>query len=159
MRPSNDERGIALVLAMFALVVIGALVGSTFVAGRVEQQSGRNTFYANQAREAAEAGLSDALAVLEPATLTALVVGHAPLSLDSIALGNWVSANREVTRLTSRLFLIRSRGVRRTAGGIVLGARSLGALVEVASATAPADTGSAAAAGVRLIERGWIQLY
>ena len=43
-RRLSDERGIALAVAVFALVVIGALVAGTFYAGRLEQQTGRNTF-------------------------------------------------------------------------------------------------------------------
>ena len=47
----SNERGMALAVAIFALVVIGALVAGTFFAGRLEQQSGQNTFYASQAAE------------------------------------------------------------------------------------------------------------
>ena len=50
-RRVSDERGIALAVAIFALVVIGALVAGTFYAGRLEQQTGRNTFTAAQAAE------------------------------------------------------------------------------------------------------------
>ena len=57
----SSERGIALAVAVFALVVIGALVAGTFFAGRLEQQTGQNTMFATQAGEAAEAGLSDAI--------------------------------------------------------------------------------------------------
>src|SRR5688500_1190539 len=56
----NDERGMALALAMVSLVVIGALVSGTFFAGRMEMISGRNSVYAVQASEAAEAGLAAA---------------------------------------------------------------------------------------------------
>ena len=60
-RRLSDERGIALAVAVFALVVIGALVAGTFFAGRLEQQTGRNTIYAAQAAEVAEAGLNEAV--------------------------------------------------------------------------------------------------
>jgi Tfp pilus assembly protein PilX len=71
-RRLSDERGIALAVAVFALVVIGALVAGTFFAGRLEQQTGSNTFMAAQAAEAAEAGLSDAIAGQTAATLLAV---------------------------------------------------------------------------------------
>ena len=48
-RRLTNERGIALAVAIFALVVIGALVAGTFFVGRVEHQSGQNTVYAAQA--------------------------------------------------------------------------------------------------------------
>jgi type II secretory pathway component PulK len=63
----SDERGIALLIALVALGVIGALVGGIFFAARLEQQSGQNALYAVQAGEAAEAGLSEAVATLDPA--------------------------------------------------------------------------------------------
>ena len=59
----SNERGMALAVAIFALVVIGALVAGTFFAGRLEQSSGQATVYASQAAEAAEAGLIDAVEV------------------------------------------------------------------------------------------------
>ncbi len=69
----SNERGMALAVAIFALVVIGALVAGTFFAGRVEQQSGQNTFYASQASEAAEAAMAQTLAgSLGAATMLAL---------------------------------------------------------------------------------------
>ena len=151
-----NERGIALALAVFTLAVIGALVGSAFFAGRLEQQSGRNTFFAVQAGEVAEAGLNDAIATLAPATLEGLPVGGAPLDLGALTLGDGVSASRQVTRLTGNLFLIRVRGVRHSAAGTTLAVRSLGLLVRLGSAAdSAADSGRVA----RLDQRGWIQLY
>jgi Tfp pilus assembly protein PilX len=70
----SDERGIALAVAIFALVIIGALVAGTFYAARLEQLTGRNTFTAAQAAEAAEAGLKDAVATQTAAGLLALPV-------------------------------------------------------------------------------------
>lgn len=159
MKPSSDERGIALALALFALTVIAALVGSSFLAARLEQQSGRNTVFSAQAREAAEAGLSEAVSTLEASALSALVAGDAPQSLESLTLGSGVSASRDVSRLTTGLFLIRARGLRRSANGMILATRSLGALVQLVPATAFDTASGASASGPRLAERGWFQLY
>jgi hypothetical protein len=155
MTPTNDERGIALALALFALTVIAALVGSSFFAGRLEQQSGRNTIFAAQAREAAEAGLTEAMAGVDAGALAALVAGQAPLRLETITLGGGVSVSRDVARLTSSLFLIRARGTRLSPAGMVLATRSLGAVVHLV----PAPTGGVPQAELRLAERGWLQLY
>jgi hypothetical protein len=154
MTPTNDERGIALALALFALTVIAALVGSSFFAGRLEQQSGRNTIFAAQAREAAEAGLTEARAGVDAGTLAALAAGQA-LGLETLTLGNGVSVSRDVARLTSSLFLIRARGTRLSPAGMVLATRSLGAVVHLV----PAPTGGVPQAELRLAERGWLQLY
>ena len=151
-----NERGIALAFAVFALAVIGALVGSAFFAGRLEQQSGQNTLFAVQAGEVAEAGLSDAMATVAASTLEGLPVGGAPHDLGTLTLAGGVSASRQVVRLTGNLFLIRVRGVRHSAAGTTLAVRSLGLLVRLgAAADSAADSGRVA----RLDQRGWIQLY
>jgi hypothetical protein len=142
----TDERGIALVLALFAMVVIGGLVGSSFFVARLEQQSGQNTLFAAQASEAAEMGLRDALATMPPLTVESIAVGE-PLPLDTLILENGVTVSRQVTRLTSGLFLIHSHGLRQTGTGQVLATRSLGVMVEVTET------------GLHPIERGWVQLY
>jgi hypothetical protein len=151
----SDERGIALALALFALAVIGALVGGTFFAGRLEQQSGGNVLFAVQAGEAAEAGLSDAVATVAAASLEGLPVGGAPLDLGTLTLAGGVSASRQVARLTGSLFLIRVRGVRQSAAGTTLAVRSVGLLVRLF----PAADGADAEGVARLGERGWVQLY
>lgn len=156
----HDERGVALVLALFALVVIGALVGTSFFSSLVEQQSGRSLLYVAQAREAAEAGLSHAIATTDPAALAALAIGAPPLSLDSIDLGPGVTAHRDVVRVTGGLFLIRAHGLRRSEGGAILAARSLGGLIQLVHLEAGADSASGPGTlHLRRVERGWIQLY
>jgi len=144
-RRLSDERGIALAVAVFALVVIGALVAGTFFAGRLEQQTGSNTFMAAQAAEAADAGLSDAVAGATAATLlalktdidstqtlTALTVGYA---------GNHVSATRTIHWLNNNLFLVRSIGTRRSASGAQMASRSLAQLVRLVQADVEVNAG------------------
>ena len=151
-----NERGIALAFAVFTLAVIGALVGSAFFAGRLEQQSGRNALFAVQAGEVAEAGLSDAIATVAAATLEGLPVGGAPLDIGTLTLAGGVSASRQVTRLTGSLFLIRASGVRNGAAGTTLAVRSLGLLVRLGTA---ADSAADSGRVTRLGERGWVPLY
>jgi hypothetical protein len=141
---------------VFALAVIGALVGGIFFAGRLEQQSGQNTIFAAQAGEVAEAGLSDAIATIAGATLEGLPVGGAPFDIDTLELAGGASARRQVTRLTGTLFLIRARGVVRSQAGTALAERSLGLLVRLG----PLSDGAADSGRVtRLAERGWVPLY
>jgi hypothetical protein len=150
--PCVDERGIALAMALFALVIIGGLVGSVFFGGHVEQQSGQNTVFAAQVREAADAGLSEATGSLTAEALRALPAGEVPVTLDTIRLGNGLSVSREITRLTSGLFLVRSEAVRHSAAGRVMASRSLGLLVRLAPSASAED-------GPQWVERGWVQLY
>lgn len=152
----NDERGIALALAVFALAVIGALVAGIFFAGRLEQQSGQNALFAAQAGEVAEAGLTEAIASVAPATLEGLPVGGTPLDIGTLTLDGGASASRQVTRLTGSLFLVRSQGVRQGAEGATLAARSVGLLVQL---RAGVDSGPDSGRVGRLGERGWVQLY
>src|SRR3954447_14919587 len=111
-RPLENERGIALAVALFCLVVIGAIVAGNFFAGRLEQQSGRNMFFVAEALEAAEAGVADALTTVTSEVLETLPVGGSPMVLSTTSLGPNVSSNRDISRLTATLFLIRARGVR-----------------------------------------------
>jgi hypothetical protein len=127
----NDERGMALAVALFALVVIGMLVAGTFFSGRLEQQSGENTFFAGQAAEAAEAGISDAIGTATPTSLMALPVGGAAADLGTVSLGSRVDATRQLSRLTSSVFLIKAIGSRRNAAGTALATRSAGTLVRL----------------------------
>jgi len=151
----SDERGIALAIALFALALIGALVGGTFFVGRLEQQSGQNVLFATQAGEAAEAGLSEAMATVAVPTLEALAVGGPPLDLGTVTLAPGISSSRQVTRLTAGLFLIGARGARQDAAGTTLSARSVGLLVRLDRAADSADSGAV----VRLGNRAWVQLY
>jgi hypothetical protein len=127
----NDERGMALAVALFALVIIGLLVAGTFFSGRLEQQSGQNTFYAGQAAEAAEAGISDAIGSAVPTTLMALPVGGAAADLGTVSLGSRVDVTKQLSRLTSSVFLIRTVGSRRNAAGTAMATRSAGSLLRL----------------------------
>jgi hypothetical protein len=148
-KQSRDERGIALVMALFALVVIGALVSGSFLAGLLEQQSGQNSMFAAQALAAAEAGLDEVVVSTDPAALEALPIG---IPFD---LGPFESQNSagQVIRLTGTLFLVRCTGTRRDAQGNPLATRSLGLLVRIL----PAD-GALPARLSAVTERGWVQL-
>src|SRR6266508_3363086 len=127
----NDERGIALAVAIFALVVIGILVAGSFFAGRLEQQSGQNTFFATQAAEAAEAGLSDALGntYSTAAALDGILIGGSSGST-TVSLGSGISYTESVDRLTTSIYLYRSIGSRQSAGATVA-TRSVGVLAHL----------------------------
>ena len=143
----------ALPVALFALIVIGALVAGTFFAGRLEQQSGQNSFFAAQAAEAAEAGLAETVADPAAASLETLAIGGPPADLGVLPLGDGITVHRQVSRLTTTLFIIRATGVRKDPAGTPLATRSAGLLVRLVAAPA-GSTGLAP-----LPERAWVQLY
>jgi len=154
VRRLSDERGIALAVAVFALVVIGALVAGTYYAGRIEQQTGRNTMYAAQAAEAAEAGLGDAIAGETSTTLLALQTDpDSTVSLGSYTVGaaaDSVTANRSVRWLADNLFLFRSDGRRSSANGTQLASRSVGQLVRLVQADLEVNAGLTALGDVTI---------
>jgi hypothetical protein len=153
-RALRNERGIALAVALFALVVMSALVAGTFFAGRLEQQSGRNTLFAVQAADAAEAGLLGTMSSLASSMLIALPVGGAPLDLGAMPFSPGFRVERQVSRLTSTLFLVRAFGARLDAAGTPLATRSVGRLVHLLP-----DTLGGAPIAVPLRQRGWAQLH
>jgi hypothetical protein len=127
----SDERGIALAVAIFALVIIGALVAGTFFAGRLEQRSGLNTLFAAQAAEAAEAGTAMAQEDWVSAKMAAR-----PLTTDTVvalnaALGGGAFYTTTVSRLSASTFLIRSEGQRQSPNGLVLSRRLVGQVVRI----------------------------
>jgi hypothetical protein len=138
----HNERGIALAVAIFALVVIGALVAGTFFAGRLEQQSGQNGVYAAQAAEGAEAALSDAFESMDATTLSAMPVGTSQaLTSMSLGAGTYVSSSSSVRRLTSSLFMVEALGWRTDAAGTQMARRKLGTVLRLASANISVNAG------------------
>lgn len=125
----SDERGIALAVAIFALVIIGALVGGTFFAGKLEQRGGLNSAFAAEAFEAAEAGVQTAIVNWDPTVGGAGAVG-ADVALGTATLGASASASYTVTstKLNDAVYLLRSEGQRTGPGG-VLARRLIGTLV------------------------------
>ena len=137
----SNERGMALAVAIFALVVIGALVAGTFFAGRLEQSSGQATVYASQAAEAAEAGLTDAITTqLSASGLNAMAVGDVS-PIPTLTTGTRVSATRQVRKLTSSLFLVEALGTRWDAGSVSMSDRRLGTLIRLNQANITVNAG------------------
>jgi hypothetical protein len=129
--PLQNERGMALAVTLFALVVIGILVSGTLFSGRLEEQSGSNTIYGAQAAEAAEAGVSEAIGTTTAPALLALAAGAPATNPGTASLGTGVDAAWQISRLTSSVFMIRSTGTRRNAAGAELASRSVGTLVRL----------------------------
>lgn len=136
----NDERGMALALALIAIIVIGALVTGTFFAGRMEMVSGRNTVYTAQASEAAEAGLA---AAFDPWDRTWNHTGNYPVGVDvpqapvTVALPNGTAAPTKVQytttvrRMQGALYRITTVGQKLDRGGNVLATRILSKLAKL----------------------------
>lgn len=112
MTSLRNERGIALASAIFALVVIGALVSGAFFVGMQEQRIGYNTLKLQQAFAAADGGAQATAATWNAAVYNQLPVG------DSVTFGGWLDDatgwyRGSVRRLNNLLYLIRSEGFSR----------------------------------------------
>ena len=134
----NGERGMALAVAIFALVVIGALVAGAFFAGYQEQRTGRSSMYASAAAEAAEAGTAEVMADWDQFNLNSIPQGDS-LVLPTTSLAGRTAYTPVVNRLNNDLFLIRSLGTRTDAAGNVLAQRTVGLLARLSYVTATAN--------------------
>jgi hypothetical protein len=124
----QDERGMALAIALFAIVVIGALVAGTAFAGQLEMGGGRSAIATTQAMEQAETGISDAFENWDPA--------WNGLDAGETAIGPVTTTGRNrrsytVTRLGGVLLFVRSTGERLNAGGTIVASRELGHLARL----------------------------
>jgi hypothetical protein len=117
-------------MAVFALVVIGALVAGTFFAGRLEQRTGLNSMFAEQSFELAEAGAIDILANWTPATFNGLPPGT-DTTLGPVTLAPLQVYVPTITRLTPNLFFVRANGQRLDADGSILAERTVGLLARL----------------------------
>jgi hypothetical protein len=134
-----DERGMALAVAIFALVVVGALVAGAFFAGNLEQSTGRNSVYAAEAADAAEAGAATVLADWDQFNLNNLAVHESTTVALGTSLGARVSVTPKVIRLNDDLFLVRTFAKRTAAGGATLAQRSVATVARLSYVTATAN--------------------
>ena len=114
----SSERGMALAVAIFALVVIGALVAGAFYASTLEQRTGRNSLYAAEAAQAAETGPMSVLGNWDSYALNNMGNGTT-VSLGTTPMFGRTDMNYTVsaTRLNQQLFLLTSLGTRTDASG------------------------------------------
>src|SRR5258708_32872984 len=125
MRRNVQERGFALVGAVFALVVIASLIAGAFFASMQEVTIGRSSQNYQKAFDAAEGGMMIRSAnwAGQAGTVNNLAVGDSATYLDTLPDRRSV-APPYVRRLRPTMFLMRSVGGSRTA------ARPPGPLVE-----------------------------
>ena len=108
MRRLSSERGIALAVAIFALVVVGGLIAGSFFVATLEQRIGQNTLRQQAAFNVAEAATQE------------VVLGWNPDVYNTMQLGGTIQANgvgpggarwsRTVMRMSQNLFVVRTDG-------------------------------------------------
>ncbi|CAN5739599.1 hypothetical protein BH24GEM1_BH24GEM1_07220 [soil metagenome] len=130
------RRGMALPLALLALVVIAALVAGGFAAALLEQRIGRNVLYAVQAEGAAQAGAVVVIGGWDDHGLGVLAPG-ASAALTPVQLPGRTVYSATVSRLNGELFLVRVESIRNDAAGEMLARRELGLFVRTADTAVP----------------------
>ena len=106
--------GVALPMAVFALLVIGALVGTSLVLGRQELAVGGGTLRLQEALAAAEGGMHLQVALWDPAVLNTLATGDSVAFSGTLPTGGWYRG--ATRRLNELLFLVRSEGFSQDSG-------------------------------------------
>lgn len=101
----RDERGIALLLTILSLVVVGALVSGFFMSAMLENRAGQNSRKVEQAFAAAEYGVAETIANWNVVSWNVLPA----MGIDSVAGASTAgsgSYDGTVRRLNNELFLV-----------------------------------------------------
>jgi hypothetical protein len=141
----RDERGMALAVAIFALVVVGALVTGAFFAGTQEQRVGENQRRVQTSFGVAEAGTQERVLSWDPATMNK----RASYPGDSVVIGpNAAAPNGTGSyggysyKMGSNVFLIDVTGRDRTsAAGAIAGGGGARQRLGMITRIAPVDFG------------------
>jgi hypothetical protein len=123
-----EERGMALPLAVLALVLIAALVACGFAGTLLEQRMGRNALYAVQAAGAADAGAALVVGEWDAQGLDLLAAGDSAV-LPRVSLPGRTEYAPTVSRLNGELFQIRVEAIRTDASGGLLARREVNLIV------------------------------
>jgi hypothetical protein len=135
----TSERGMALAVAIFALVVIGALVAGAFYASTLEQRTGRNSMFAAEAAQAAETGPMSVLGAWDQYVNNNMPNGQT-VSLGATNMPNRtdMSYTVSVTRLNDQMFLLSSLGSRVDGAGNELAQSTVATLARLSFVKATA---------------------
>jgi hypothetical protein len=158
------RQGIALPIALAAIVTVGALIAGVFFASTQEYRAGRNTLAAERALHGAEVGLSSILSSWTAARTADTKVGRTVTFSDTTI--NGATVKREYTRVSPTVFWLTSTA---EAGGLSLHGRAVRRLNTVVRIETPDFkimgaltvrgkinlTGTAAANGRDTVPPGW----
>ena len=98
------ERGMALGVALIAIVLIGTMIAGTFFLSNQEYRTQSNARFEEQALSAAEFGLGNVLNVWNKDTAAAMAAGAVRTRTDTVVPG--VTAVTRTTRLAGNLFAV-----------------------------------------------------
>ena len=126
---ATKREGIALPIALAAIMTVSALIAGVFFASTQEYRVGRNTMTAHTTSHAAEVGLNAVVASWTPARTTATKVGQTVTMADTAIAG--ATVRRQYSRVSPSMFWVTATA---EAGGSTLQGRAkkrLNALVRI----------------------------
>ncbi|HEX2778969.1 MAG TPA: hypothetical protein VHM30_05705, partial [Gemmatimonadaceae bacterium] len=109
MLNSEKREGMALAMAMFAIVVIGALIAGAFFASTQDFRIGRNSLVAQRAFTAAEFGLNKTMSVWDQSWNLKFAVGKD--TTFTYATGDGATSTVRATRINDYTYWMVSEGV------------------------------------------------
>jgi len=140
----RDERGMALAVAIFALVVVGALVAGAFFAGTQEQRVGENQRRVFTSFGVAEAGVQERVMSWDPTAMNK----RATYPADSVLIPNTATPNGTGSyggssyKVGSNVFLIDVTGRdNASAAGVIAGGGGARQRLGMITRIAPVDFG------------------
>src|SRR5882762_4922915 len=140
----QDERGMALAVAIFAMVIVGALVAGAFFAGTQEQRVGENQRRVQASFGVAEAGAQERVLSWDPATMNK----RAQYPADSVPIATTNAPNGSGSyggysyKVGPSLFLIDVTGRdRASAAGAIAGGGGARQRIGMITRIAPVDFG------------------
>jgi hypothetical protein len=104
-RRKEDERGIALLLTILGIVVIGALMSGFFMSAMLENRAGQNSRRVEQAFAAAEFGVTETIASWNVGTWNALTPNQTD-SIGGTSPNGSGTYTGQVRRLNNEMFLV-----------------------------------------------------
>src|ERR1041384_1603090 len=144
----HDERGMALAVAIFALVVVGALVAGAFFAGTQEQRVGENQRRVQSSFGVAEAGAQERVLTWDPGTMNKRPLYCNCAGGDSVVIPTATAPNGSGSyggysyKLGPNLFLIDVTGRdRASAAGAIAGGGGARQRIGLITRIAPVDFG------------------
>src|SRR3989449_3713443 len=150
-RIPRNERGMALAVAIFALVVVGALVAGAFFAGTQEQRVGENQRRVQTSFGVAEAGAQESVLKWDPSTMNRRPLYCNCAGGDSVPIANTPAPSGTGSyggysyRVGPNLFLIDVTGRdRASAAGAIAGGGGARQRIGMITRTAAVDVGIAA---------------
>lgn len=161
----RSRRGMALPLALFALIIIGVLITAVFTIARLEARQGNGSIATLQAFEAAETGLATMLGNWNTASYNALQV-DSTLTLPTVTVGGGARYATSIRKMNATTFLARSEGQLLDPNGRISTRREVVQLMRLLQAQIPINaaittrvginvTGSSQVSGVDSIPGGW----